>query len=106
MSSFITDINNLLNLLSKRKEIEIQDYYIIMLIHSIFTKIDEEDIKSDIIINSYILKSYIDDCNNKLISYNGIVYTSNKKDDNKYISNYLTNLNILLNDFNEFNKNK
>lgn len=94
--SYTDILNNLLELLSKRKQVEIHDYYIVRLIHDICADIGENDIKLESNVNLHILESYLDDCKNSSVNFKGLVITSNKKD--TYIQNYISNLEDLINE--------
>ena len=112
MTDYITDINNLLKILSKRCELdELQDYYIIQIINCIYGKMEEieemEEIEIEIKnteeINTTILESYIEDCKNNIANYNGLIYQSKSKKE-IYEKNYISGMEILLKNFKKINK--
>ena len=91
------DINNLLALLAKRNELEIQDYYIVRLLQNIIYKIVEDEYNQEYTfkINVDILRSYLNDCENDRYVVNGLIITSSGKR-MAIVDNYIVGLKELI----------
>lgn len=86
---------SLLDLLSKRNEMEIHDYYVISLIKDVCANMSELDIKFTSNIDLNILESYLEDCKNSKARYCGLVITSSNKKEST-IKNYILSIEDLI----------
>ncbi len=97
MTNYTDILNNLLELLSKREQMEIHDYYITTLIKDVCADIAENDIKLGSNINLHILETYLEDCKKQDVYIKGLVITSSSKE-YAMKKNYISSVENLINE--------